>query len=61
MIYFLVGDDNLGIILPGLPKTMELSGTSKFTKAPGAIRTSLPILMPPIIIEFANTQQLLPI
>lgn len=41
--------------------TIELSGTSKLTNAPGAIKTLFPILTPPIIIALALTQTLSPI
>lgn len=33
--------------MPGLPTTIEWLGTSKFTKALGAMRTSSPIVTPP--------------
>lgn len=46
-MYLAVGDESLGMILPGLPMTIELSGTSKLTKAPGAIKTLSPICIPP--------------
>ena len=49
------------MIFPGLPITIEFSGTLKLTKAPGAISTSLPMVMFPITIEFAKMQQLFPI
>ena len=48
------------MIFPGLPITIELSGTSKFTKAPGAISTSFPIFTWPITIEFAPITTLFP-
>lgn len=49
------------MIFPGLPITIELSGTLKLTKAPGVINTLLPMIMFPITIEFAKMQQLFPI
>lgn len=58
-MYFAVGFD-FCITLPGLPTTIQSSGTSKFTKAPGAIKTLFPIVTPPIITEFAFMQTLSP-
>lgn len=49
-MYFAVGLSSLWIIFPGLPITIELSGTSKFTNAPGAINTLLPIFTPPLLL-----------
>ena len=41
--------------------TIESLGTSKFTNAPGAIKTLSPILILPTTIEFVPNQTLLPI
>lgn len=60
-MYLLVGLSFCGIICLGLPITIELSGTSKFINAPGAIKTLFPIFTFPIIIEFAFIQTLSPI
>jgi hypothetical protein len=46
--------------LAGLPITSELSGTSKFTKEFGAIRTFVPIVIFPTITAFAPIQFLSP-
>lgn len=59
-MYFVVGESILGIIFPGLPITMLLDGTSKFTKAPGATNTLSPIRISPIAIELAKKIQLSP-
>ena len=48
-------------MIPGLPITIELSGTSKLTKAPAAISTLLPIQMFPQTIELAYRVTLLAI
>ena len=52
-MYLSVGLSSRAIIFPGLPITIELSGTSKLTNAPGAISTLLPILTLQTIEEFA--------
>ena len=49
------------MILAGLPTTIEWSGTSKFTKLKGAIKTSDPIVIFPTITAFVPIQQLSPI
>ena len=60
-MYLLVGLSSRSIILPGLPITIELSGTSKLTNAPGAISALFPILTVPTIVELAFIQTLSPI
>ena len=60
-MYLSVGLSSRSIIFPGLPITIELSGTSKLTNAPGAISTLFPILTLPTIVELAFIQTLSPI
>ena len=60
-MYFAVGEDSFRISLAGLPIAMLLSGMSKFTKAPGAIRQLSPIATPPMMMELAPMKTLLPI
>ena len=59
-MYLEVGELDCGMIFPGFPITMLLSGTSKLMKAPGAISILLPTLTPPIMMELAFMQTLSP-
>lgn len=51
---------SFGIIFPGFPITIEWSGTSKLTYAPGAINTSFPIFTFPTTIELVPKKTLFP-
>ena len=50
-----------GLISAGFPITIELSGTSIFTNAPGAIRTLFPILIFPTMTALGPIHTLFPI
>lgn len=49
------------IILSGLPTTIELSGATKLTNAPGAIKTFDQIVILPTITKLAQSQTIFPI